>query len=64
MFIPYDVLFCLFGYVFIKKKKKKKKNKNRKKKKKIEKEKRKTYGLPSLFILCSFYVFVIFHLLA
>ena len=36
----------------------KKKKKNRKKKK------RKTYGLPSRFILCLFYVFVIFDSLA
>jgi cytoskeletal protein RodZ len=49
-----------------KKKKKKKKNlKEKKKKKKIEKRKeKKTYGLPSRFILCLFYVFVIFHSLA
>ena len=44
--------------------KKKIEKKQEKEKKKIEKEKRKTYGLPSLFILCLFYVFVIFHLLA
>jgi cytoskeletal protein RodZ len=50
--------------VYAKKKKKKKIEKSRKEKKKIEKEKRKTYGLPSLFILCLFYIFVIFHLLA
>jgi cytoskeletal protein RodZ len=53
--------------VYAKKKKnrKKKKTKQKKKRKKKKKEKeKKTYGLPSRFILCSFYVFVIFHLLA
>ena len=42
----------------------KKSKKEEKEKKIIEKEKRKTYGLPSRFILCLFYVFVIFDLLA
>jgi uncharacterized protein YqhQ len=40
---------------------KNKNQKNQEKEKKIEKEKRKTYGLPSRFILCLF--FVIFDLL-
>jgi hypothetical protein len=52
--------------VYEKKKKKKiKKSKTQEKEKKIEKGKeKKTYRLPSRFILCLFYVFFIFHLLA
>ena len=47
------------------KKNKKKIEKTRKRKEKNRKRKReKTYGLPSRFILCLFYVFVIFDLLA
>ena len=52
------------GKSVCKKKKEKKIEKNQEKEKKIEKEKRKTYGLPSRFILCLFYVFVIFDLVA
>ena len=47
-----------------KKKSKKSKKLRKRKEKKIEKEKRKTYGLPSRFIIFFFYVFVIFDLLA
>jgi nitrate/nitrite transporter NarK len=56
MQIPYDVLFWMVVKECIKKSKK-----SRKRKKKLKKIKeKKTYGLPSRFILCLFYVFVIF----
>ena len=59
---PYDVLFWMVGQECMKKKRKKK-SKNQEKYKKNEKRKiEKTYGLPSRFILCLFYVFVILFL--
>jgi hypothetical protein len=69
MKIPCDVLFWMVGQECMQKKKIIIKNNNYKKKieksrkrKKMEKEKeKKTYGLPSRFLLCLFYVFVSFH---
>jgi cytoskeletal protein RodZ len=52
---PYDVLFWMVGQECMKKKIEKiKKNTKKMRKRKVEK----TYGLPSRFILCLFYVFV------
>jgi hypothetical protein len=58
MQLPYDVLFWMVGQECMEKKRKIKKNT-----KKCEKEKRKTYGLPSRFLLCFFLVFVISFLI-
>ena len=62
MQLPYDVLFWTVGQECMQKNKKKQKNrKNQKKIQKNEKKKnRKKYGLPSRFILCLFYLLVIF----
>ena len=56
MQIPYDVLFWMVGQKCMQKK-----LKNSRKRKKNRKRKReKTYGLPSRFLLCLFYVFVVY----
>ena len=56
---PYDVLFWMVGQECMKKKN----QKNQEKYKKMRKRKvEKTYGLPSRFILCLFYVYVILFL--